>query len=63
VTVLTFALTVAVVALGLLLLLLVYAAHTHSGARWSAAVEAHNRAVARWDADRRTFVVVEDQAA
>jgi hypothetical protein len=76
---LTVALSVAVVALGLLLLVLAYAAHTHSAARWAAAIDAHNRGVprevqpdltspsglvaARWDAERRAFVTFGEDAA
>jgi hypothetical protein len=63
VAVLTAVLAVAVVALGSLLLVLVYASVTHSAARWQAAADAHNLAVARWDAERRTFVVVPEDAA
>jgi hypothetical protein len=63
VAVLNIVLSVAVVALGLLLLVLTYAAHTHSAARWADAIEAHNRVVARWDDQRGAFVVREDTAA
>jgi hypothetical protein len=60
---LTVAFSVAVVALGLLLLVLCYAAHTHSAARWAEAIDAHNLTVARWDESRRAFVAWEDDAA
>jgi hypothetical protein len=63
VAVLTVALAVAVTSLGMLLLLLAYAAHTHSAARWAAAVDEHNRRASLWNPRTGQITYGEDQAA
>jgi hypothetical protein len=63
VTILTTVLAIAVVAFGGLVLLLVYAAHTHSPARWQEAVAAHNRAATLRNLHTGEVIIGEDAAA